>query len=241
MPSPIRACGPRAHSRHVDGLQPELNRWWHPRTALNGIVVFLTLFLAATVGCGASTQDSNNAIAPSSKPDLADLSDRMVIAESEFPPVPDGKFMFTSVRTVDFGGDADRDQCDPSGWVREGDQEAGARVISDSTGARYNIEVFHTKTKTDLLSWAGDCLPRTEGNTSTSRIDLAGLPLGTISVEQSDNGTPRMYLAVGYIRGLLVSAYLSGGYKGGSDGMPPGAKSDLVKMFTAQAEWLASY
>jgi hypothetical protein len=205
-----------------------------------GIVVVFAVLLAVVGGCG-SSQDGNNAIAPSSKPDLADLSDRMVITESEFPPVSDGKFMFTSVRTVDIGGDADKDTCDPDGWVRQGDQEAGARVISDSTGARYNIELFHTQTKTDLLAWASDCLPRTDANTVMSRIDLPGLPPGTISAEESANGMPRLYLAVGYIRGVLVSAFVRGGYKGGSDGMPPGAKSDLVKIFTNQAERLESY
>lgn len=200
------------------------------------ILVVIALSVLALPGCGTSVEGPTPT-SSASKPDLADLSDRMVITESGFPPVADGKYLFTPVRTLDADTSAQKDACDPQSWTSGGGQEAGSRVISEGTSARYNIEIFHTPTKVDMQAWAQDCLPQTEKDAVYDRIDLPGLPSGSISLEILSDNEPKMYLATGYARGVLVSAYV----RRGSDGMPTGAKSDLVKIFNNQVELLDSY
>ena len=230
----------------LDWLQPESGRGSRRRSVALGIVIVFAFLAAAVTSCGSSddsnsviASDDNSVIASSTKPDLADLSDAMVITESEFPPVPDGKFEFTPVQAVESLGPADEDKCDPQNLAREGDQATGATVTGESTGAEYGINIARTRTKTDLPAWANDCLPHTGAGTTfvTSRIDLPGLPPGTISVEDSVNDAPMVYLAFGYVRGVLVGAYVVSG----DAGMPAGAKSDLVTIFNNQAERLESY
>ena len=221
----------------LNWLQPESGLGSRRRSVALGIVIVFAFLAAGVMSCG-SSDDANSVIASSTKPDLADLSDAMVITESELPAVPDGKFEFTPVQAVESLGPADEDKCDPQNLAREGDQATGATVTSESTGAEYGINIARTRTKTDLPAWANDCLPHTGAGTFvTSRIDLPGLPPGTISVEDSVKDAPMVYLAFGYVRGVLVGAYVVSG----DAGMPAGAKSDLVTIFNNQAERLESY
>jgi hypothetical protein len=218
---------------------PQLHQsisWAPTRTLPKGIAVVFAFLLAAVVGCG-STQDTNTLTTSPSKPDLPDLSDRMVIAESQFPPVPDGTFRSYPVETLP-SHDRYEDPCDPRSWTTDGDQEVTARVRSNSTDATYRMNISDTRKRVDLDAWANDCLPYTmDGDSLLSRIDLPGLPPGTVTFEISGERAPYLYSALGYIRGILVSASVSNG----NNRMPAGAKSDLVKLFTAQAERLQSY
>ncbi|MBN3458865.1 hypothetical protein JNN96_33040 [Mycobacterium sp. DSM 3803] len=201
-------------------------------TALLGAVL-----LSVTAGCSASEQTGAAESSPR-KPDLPDISDRMFLAETDFPTVPDGKYLSTPVRTMD-GSSEPLDRCDPDSWLAGGGQEAGSRVISESTNARYNIEIFHAQTKVDLAAWARDCLPLTDDDDVIEVLELPGLPTGTVGMttKTASDGEARVYQAVGYIRGVLVAAYV----RKGDTGMPAGAKSDLVRIFNAQAAKLQDY
>ncbi|MBY4128043.1 hypothetical protein HQO83_06540 [Rhodococcus fascians] len=169
------------------------------------------------------------------KPDLPDLSDGMVVGASGYPPVDDGEYLVTAVRPIEFA--SDEDGCSPNSWMQVGDQEAGSRLVSSSTNAKYSIEIFLYQKRVDVQAWAQECLPRQEGSYTMDVVDLPGLPDGFAAAGLANNDGQRSLMAVGYVRGILVAASVGKG----NDGMPNGAKSDLVNMVNKQVEVLQGY
>ncbi|WP_328435340.1 hypothetical protein [Nocardia puris] len=132
----------------------------------------------------------------------------MLLPRSEFP---DGNFHFSPIRTVD-GLDPTTDECDPRGWVRDGDQETAANVTFDEPNfIRYNIELFAVHTDPGLAEWEVECLPYSDSRTTFQPANLPGAPEWATTIEvYGPNSESTAYSAVGYYRGILVQAYVSG-------------------------------
>lgn len=208
-------------------------KWFRPvtRDLRRGGIVGATaaLVLIGVAGCGPSgPSESKNA--GSSKPDLPDLSAQMVIPQSEFP-VSSGEFKSYPVESGDLG----TKKCSP----HLGTGKIAFSVVTTET-AKYRVNVAQAESRVDLSAWARDTMPCIDGGNATKQIDLPGLPPGSISLELGDEtqSTPDGYGAMGYIRGLYILAQVVR-----TEGItaPEGAKSDVVKMFNAQANRLENY
>ncbi len=188
--------------------------------------------LLLVAGCGPSgPAESKNA--GSSKPDLPDLSAQMVIPQSEFP-VSSGEFKSYPVESDDLG----TKKCSP----HLGIGKYAFSVVTTET-AKYRVNVAQVESRVDLSAWARDTLPCIDGGNATRQINLPGLPPGSISLELGDEtqSTPDVakgYGAMGYIRGLYIVAQV---VRTEGNTAPEGAKSDVVKMFNAQANRLENY
>lgn len=237
MMSAAENKGDRSVSVSMIALVPEQSRRRRVRIVPVKALVMIGIVASAVVGCGVSDSKEVDTAIVSEKPDLPDLSDGMVIPESAYPPVEDGEFFVTSVRPIEAGGDEEADACSPASWMQGGDQEAGSRVVSESTNARYQVEVFALQCDIDVPAWASDCLPRPEGGYTMDVQDLPGLPSGFLGAGLADETGPRTYTALGYVRGIFVAASIGRG----SDGMPNGAKSDLVNLVNQQVQLLEAY
>lgn len=196
-----------------------------PRARVLGVMGTLALALFGTA-CGSHD-------AASSKEDVSELS--MVIGQAEYPPVPEGRYDATPVKTL-LSDPAPKDECDQHAWVRKGDQEVGSGIFGPSTWI-YRVVVVRTQTRIDIGEWTQRCLPHTDGDMVTSELDVPDLPEDTLAVQIRRADHPTQYVAAGYVRGLLVVAEVNEG----KDGMSPTAQHDLVTIYQNQAKRLREH
>lgn len=203
---------------------------------LAGLAVSLAVTGLGGVACSPSTGITKGSNDVSSKPDLPDLGDGMLIGESDFP-AGDGKFKTVAVDTRADEPNV-KDDCDQRGWVRKGDKK-GMAGFTGGPGPAYRVSLAHTKRKVDVAHWASLCLPHTEKHTVMRSLDVPELPPGAVAIEIAEDAHPDddEYVAIGYVRGILVVAEVGAG----KDGMSKDAKADLAKIFNAQTEHLNSY
>ncbi|MFD4443736.1 hypothetical protein ACFWPK_28580 [Nocardia sp. NPDC058519] len=169
---------------------------------------------------------------PSGGPGIAHLSYKLLLPESEFPS--GGKFHLSPIAVIT-GLDTVTDRCDPSGWVKKGDQETAANVTFDSSSLRYNVELFAVGSDPGLIEWSATCLPRTVSGSLMRAAKMEGVPKWAVAIENS-KGDKTTFSVFGYFRGILVHTYVSGSR---SD-VTAGVQSIAPRMFNMQISRLES-
>lgn len=173
---------------------------------------------------------------PTKKPRIAHLTEELLLPESGFPS--GGSFHLSPIRT-DSDLPPSADKCDLNSFVQNGDQETAANTITGGGNElRYGVELFATQHEQDLDAWKKNCVPRTDGRTTTQSADVQGIPPWAVSVEiVRSNSKKTMYSVIAYYRGLLVSASVSGN----KDDISEDAQSALVRMFNKQIDRLEAH
>ncbi len=133
----------------------------------------------------------------------------MLLPRSDFPA---GEFHLSPIETLR-GLDPAADNCDPSGWVRAGDQETAANVTVGALSGtiRYTVELFAVQADPNLPTWKKTCLPYRGDREIMHGVDLPGTPEWAVAIESARPGSDSTMHAIwGYYRGVLVSAWVSG-------------------------------
>ena len=223
------------------GPQVLMTELWRVRGKSVRLAAVIAAVTCVTLACSSSGSDSNSS-GPPEQPDLVDLNDDMVLAQSSYPPIPNGDFRIVATRTMD-DVQSPADNWGPGSWRTSGDQQVVSEIKTQDN-AYYSVIITLQQKKVDLESWARDCLPYNTQNVTWERLDLPGLPDGPLAIRQvPDVDDPNVaddtdsYMAIGYVRDLFVFAYVGSG----TDGMPRDAEADLVRIYTAQKKLLESY
>lgn len=198
-----------------------------------------------SAGCGSTTtqsQGGSSASSPAKTGNLNDLSNAMLLQESDYPSVPGGYFETVSVHEQPAAGPSSR-ECAATSLIREGGQTAASILTGDRIA--YTVELFYTGSTPDVHQWANKCLPYDDhsearhGGDTMKAADLPGLPTSAVGIEASIfDDAQRMYLAWGVVRGILVRARGGGAP---ADVQGSDVASDVVKLFNRQADLLNSY
>ncbi len=129
-----------------------------------------------------------------SKPDITTITTAMLLTENELPAVDGGEYRMAGVTVAD-GNDSSGPDCEEVAPAA-GDQYGGAMTRARVKGEEdpmVGATLLRSSTPLDLSNCAG-------------RIDISDLPDGVTAVQRGDH----RYIALGYVRGVLVMAIAAG-------------------------------